>query len=304
MTATAADFREIRYSARDGLRLYARHYPAVRQSGRRPVVCLAGLTRNSKDFHDVASALSSLQAAPRDVYTLDMRGRGQSEHASDWKEYSIPNEMQDVIDFMTMMELSAAGLIGTSRGGLISMVLGAAQPSRIGAVVLNDIGPVIESSGLVRIAGYVGRMPSPKSWADAGKMIRDLTKRDFPNLTQEGAIAFARQLFNEKNGKPVSGYDTKLAKCLSVLDGPIPALWPQFETLRNVPVLVIRGENSDLLSVKTVEEMHRRHPMLASYTAPNEGHAPLLWDDASINMIAEFFAHTDAQNMHQRTAAA
>ncbi len=304
MTTQSGDFREIRFSARDGLRLYGRHYPVRAYSGRRPVLCLAGLTRNSKDFHDVATALSSHAQVPRDVFTLDMRGRGQSDHDGDWKNYTVPNEAHDVIDFMTMMELAETGFIGTSRGGLITMVLAALQPSRIGAVVLNDIGPVIETDGLVRIAGYVGRMPNPKSWADAGRMIRDLTKRDFPLLTEAGAEAFARQLFNEKNGRPVTGYDNKLSKSLSVLDGPMPQLWPQFEALKRVPLLVIRGENSDLLSPKTLEEMHKRHPMMASYIAKNEGHAPLLWDTLAIDEITSFFANTDAQAHSMRTAAA
>ena len=304
MTTQSGDFREIRFSARDGLRLYGRHYPARVYSGRRPVLCLAGLTRNSKDFHDVATTLSSHLQVPRDVFTLDMRGRGQSDHDRDWKNYTVPNEAHDVIDFMTMMELAEAGFIGTSRGGLITMVLAALQPSRIGAVVLNDIGPVIETDGLVRIAGYVGRMPNPKSWADAGRMIRDLTKRDFPLLTEAGSEAFARQLFNEKNGRPVTGYDSKLSRSLSVLDGPMPQLWPQFEAMKRVPLLVIRGENSDLLSVKTLEEMHKRHPMMASYIAKSEGHAPLLWDTPAIDAIASFFANTDAQSHYGRTAAA
>ena len=304
MTTQSGVFKEIRFSARDGLRLYGRRYRARAYSGRRPVLCLAGLTRNSKDFHDVATALSSHAQVPRDVFTLDMRGRGQSDHDGDWKNYTVPNEAHDVIDFMTMMELADTGFIGTSRGGLTTMVLAALQPSRIGAVVLNDIGPVIETDGLVRIAGYVGRMPNPKSWADAGRMIRDLTKRDFPLLTEAGAEAFARQLFNEKNGRPVTGYDSKLSRSLSVLDGPMPQLWPQFEAMKNVPLLVIRGENSDLLSVKTLEEMHKRHPMMASYIAKNEGHAPLLWDAPAIDTIASFFANTDAQSLFSRTAAA
>ncbi len=304
MTAQDSVFREIRFSARDGLRLYARHYPARAYNALRPVLCLAGLTRNSKDFHDVASALSSHPQVPRDVFTLDMRGRGQSENDGDWKNYTVPNEAHDVIDFMTMMELADAGFIGTSRGGLITMILAAIQPTRIGAVVLNDIGPVIDTDGLARIAGYVGRMPNPKSWADAGRMVRDLTRRDFPLLTEAGAEAFARQLFNEKNGRPAAGYDSKLARSLSVLDGPMPQLWPQFEALKRAPLLVIRGENSDLLSAKTLEEMHKRHPMMASYIAKNEGHAPLLWDTPAIDAIASFFANTDTSAHFARTAAA
>lgn len=290
---TAAGFSEIYFTSRDGLRLYARHYPARQQQGRRPVLCLAGLTRNSRDFHDVALALSEHPSTPRDAFTLDCRGRGASEHDSDWKNYAVPIEMLDVIDFMTMQQLMFSGIIGTSRGGLITMVLAAVQPSRVGAVVLNDIGPVIETDGLARIAGYVGRIPNPKTWAEAEQVIRDLTRRDFPGMTDADIASFARQLFNERKGRPVSGYDSKLSKCLSVLDGPVPALWPQFEALKRVPVLIVRGANSDLLSEKTVEEMRRRHPHLANITVPDQGHAPLLRDQPTQDAIAQFFAETD-----------
>ena len=290
----AADFQEIYFTAQDGLRLYARHYPAARKLHLRPVLCLAGLTRNCRDFHDVALALAHHPQTPRDVYAIDMRGRGLSEHDGDWRNYAIPVELQDVIDFMTMTGLHNAGIIGTSRGGLITHMLAAAQPTRIGAVVLNDIGPVIDMNGLVRIAGYVGRTPVPKSWADAGRAVRDLSKRDFPGMTESAAESFAHQLFNERAGKPAAGYDPKLSRCLSVLDGPIPALWPQFDGLKHVPVLVIRGANSDLLSKATVEDMHRRHPRLASIEVPGEGHAPLLHDAPTINAIANFFANADS----------
>ena len=296
-------FRDIYFTARDGLRLYARHYPARKQSARRPVLCLAGLTRNSRDFDRVAQALSQDASTSRDVYTLDIRGRGLSEPDPDWRNYAVPIEMQDVIDFMTMMELQDTGIIGTSRGGLITMVLAAAQPARIGAVVLNDIGPVIETDGLVRIAGYVGRVPLPKSWGEAARVIRDLSKRDFPTMSEADAEAFARQLFNERNGRPAPGYDTKLSKCLSVLDGPMPALWPQFEAMKRVPVMVIRGENSDLLTAATIEDMRRRHPMFTSHTVPNEGHAPLLWDAPSMSAIAQFFAKADRGKRHGAMAA-
>src|SRR5690606_914696 len=116
----------------------------------RPVLCLAGLTRNSRDFHDIAMALSSGENA-RDVYALDCRGRGRSQHDPDWRNYSIPVEVLDVQDLITLRGLEKTAIIGTSRGGLISMALAAAQPTIIGAVVLNDIGPVIERDGLTRI---------------------------------------------------------------------------------------------------------------------------------------------------------
>ncbi|MFN0217511.1 MAG: alpha/beta fold hydrolase [Hyphomicrobium sp.] len=296
MAATNDGFEDMTFTARDGLRLYGRRYPAAgspARSGRRPVLCLAGLTRNSRDFHDVARALSQHAVTPRTVYTLDVRGRGMSEHDSDWRNYAVPIEMHDVIDYMTVLGLFDAGIIGTSRGGLITMVLAAVQPTRIGAVVLNDIGPVIETDGLMRIASYVGRIPTPKTWTDATRTVRELTARDFPNMTDADAEALARQLFNERNGRPISGYDGKLAKCLSVLDGPIPQLWPQFGALSRVPVMCIRGGNSDLLSEKTVAEMGRRHPNFTSVTAAGEGHAPLLRDAPTIAAIAKFFAAAD-----------
>ncbi|HMN38103.1 MAG TPA: alpha/beta hydrolase [Hyphomicrobium sp.] len=304
MSDAPAAFKDIYFTVRDGLRLYARHYPAARPGKTRPVLCLAGLTRNSRDFHRIAGALAADAAAPRDVYTLDTRGRGLSEHDGNWKNYTVPNEMQDVLDFMTMMELTDCGIIGTSRGGLITMVMAAAQPTRIGAAVLNDIGPVIETQGLMRIAGYVGRTPLPKSWSDAARTVGELMSRDFPTLKGEEAEAFARQLFNDRNGRPAPGYDAKIARGFSMLDGPMPQLWPQFAALKNAPVLVVRGANSDLLSQATVDEMTRRHPNCSSHTVPGEGHAPLLWDAPTIAAIASFFAGTDASHRARASAAA
>lgn len=286
-------FRDLFFTSRDGLKLYGRHYPAKAASARRPVLCLPGLTRNSRDFEPIAETLSQSASAPRDVFTMDYRGRGLSEHDTDWRNYAVPVEMHDVIDFMTMTGLFNAGVIGTSRGGLITMVLAAAQPTRLGAVVLNDIGPVVETDGLLRIAGYAGRTPLPKSWKDAGRIVRDLMRRDFPQLTDEDSETIARQLFNDRDGRPAPGYDNKLSKCLSVLDGPMPKLWAQFEALKHCPVLVIRGANSDLLSKATVEEMQKRHPRLLSAEVTGQGHAPLLADAPTVATIEQFFAETD-----------
>ena len=285
--ATQQEFEDIYFTGRDGLRLYGRHYRAATVSGARPVVCLAGLTRNSRDFHAIALALR--RGAPaRDVFTLDTRGRGLSEHDSNWKNYAVPIEMQDVIDFMMMLGLRNAGVIGTSRGGLITMVLAAVQPSLIGAVVLNDIGPVIEMDGLARIAGYVGRVPLPKNWADAARIARDLFRRDFPGMTDGDVEAVARQLFNEKNGKPVERIRPKTGKV------PVRSRRPDTSAVAAVRSnearagARVRGANSDLLSEKTVDEMRRRHPHLSSITVPDEGHAPLLRDEPTISAIALF----------------
>lgn len=291
-------FEEIRFTTRDGLRLYARRYRAHTDCGRRPVVCLAGLTRNSRDFHVLATALAGAAQAPRDVYTLDTRGRGQSDHDKDWRNYSVPTEMLDALDFMTCCELSNVGLIGTSRGGLIAMVMAAVQPSEIGAVILNDIGPVIETDGLLRIAGYVGRTPAPTSWEHAGKIAQELNQRQFPNVTADQWREISRQWFNEKNGRPVPSYDPRIGRSLSVIDGPMPALWPQFGALRGVPAMVLRGANTDLISEKTLALMAERHPALITHVVPDEGHAPLLRDAPTLAAIDAFLSSADAIYRH------
>ncbi len=293
---TKARFQDLYVTVRDGLKLHGRLYPAETGPTRgpiRPVVCLPGLTRNGRDFHELALSLSSGPKA-RDVYTLDSRGRGLSEHDKDWRNYVLPVEMQDAVDFMISQGLHDAGIVGTSRGGLITMVMAAAQPGLIGAAVLNDIGPVIEQKGLTRIAGYVGRTPLPGSWSEAAKLVRDMNAKAFPAIADDQWEPIARQLFNDKNGRPIPGYDAALGRSMSVLDGPVPALWPQFEALKHVPVLVLRGETSDLLSAETVAAMAERHPKLAYRTVPGEGHAPWLRDAPTQAAIAAFFAETDA----------
>jgi len=293
MTSHDKPFEEIYFTARDGLRLYGRRYSGASGPHARPVLCLPGLTRNSRDFHDLAMALSQHPDASRTVYTVDYRGRGFSEFDPNWKNYSVPVEMFDVLDFMTLVGIEGPAIIGTSRGGLITMLMAAMQPTAIGAVVLNDIGPVIEHDGLVRISGYVGRVPLPISWADATRMVRDLNHRHFPDISESEWEEVARQWYNERNGRPAPGYDSKLGKALSVLYRPLPPLWPQFEALKHVPVLVVRGENSDVLAEKTVDEMRRRHPALATIAVANQGHAPLLKDNPSIEAIRHFLVQTD-----------
>lgn len=304
MTRVYQAYRDIYFTARDGLRLHGRHYPAAFSDGRerRPVLCLAGLTRNGRDFHVIAEALSQHAEAPRDVYTFDYRGRGLSDNDPDWRNYTVPFEMVDVLDFMTVTEIGGAAIIGTSRGGLIAMVMAAVQPRAVGPVVLNDVGPVIDQAGLGRISAYVGRIPLPRSWQEAGTLVHDMGKRSFPHVTHEECVEIAKQWFSEHKGRPAPGYDPALANALSVLDGPIPQLWPQFEAMRRVPVLVLRGEHSDILSAATVEEMRQRHHALTAHIVKGQGHAPLLRDGETIDVVARFLAATEAAEWQPRLA--
>jgi pimeloyl-ACP methyl ester carboxylesterase len=293
MQPSTQTWRDIHFSARDGLRLYARHYPTPR-SPRRPVLCLAGLSRNSRDFHHLASVLASGDAA-RDVYALDSRGRGLSERDRDWRNYSVLVELNDALDFLTMKEINGATVIGTSRGGLIAMMMAVLRPNAIGAAVLNDIGPVIEPVGLARIVAYVGRMPVPADWDEATRVVYEMNRRQFPIVPMEDWAEQARAWFNDDNGLPALGYDPNIAKAVSVSEGPIPELWPQFGALAHVPVLAIRGEHSDILGAKTLEGMRARHPRLDVFIVRGQGHAPLLRDGPSISAIQTFLQRCDRE---------
>lgn len=286
-------WRDIHFSARDGLRLYARHYPALGSTGR-PVLCLAGLTRNGRDFHRLATALSRAEGGGRDVYALDSRGRGRSEFDRDWRNYSLLVEVGDALDFATMAGLAGAAVVGTSRGGLAAMMMAVLRPCALGAVVLNDIGPVVERDGLARIAAYVGRIPLPADWEEATRLVREINGREFPAVPPEDWADAARAWFNERNGLPAPGWDPEIARAISATDGPVPELWPQFGALARVPVLAIRGENSDILSVETLEEMRARHRQMETCTVRGQGHAPLLADAATIAVVAAFLERTDA----------
>jgi pimeloyl-ACP methyl ester carboxylesterase len=292
------DWRDIYFTSNNGLTLYARHYGEPRP-GIRPVICLPGLTRNSSDFHALASFLSSHPSRPRDVYCPDYRGRGKSDHDPDWRNYSPFIELLDVLDLMAIHGLERTAIIGTSRGGIIAMLMAVMRPNAIASLVLNDIGPEIETAGLARIMGYAGKVPVPSNWDEATDLVRSMNKRFFTNLTDDEWSDLARQLFAESNGRPASSYDAKLANALSEIDisQKIPTMWSQFEALKRIPVLALRGENSDLLSPNTVAEMTKRHPLLSSVTVHAEGHAPLLKDRFTMGIISDFLRQTDPNNL-------
>jgi pimeloyl-ACP methyl ester carboxylesterase len=170
------------------------------------------------------------------------------------------------------------------------------RPAAISVCVLNDIGPVIETGGLARIIGYVGRTPVPATWDDAARIVRGMNEQFFTDLPDEEWDIFARQIFADADGRPQSDYDAKLAKSMDEIDltEKIPTMWPQFGALAQMPTLVLRGENSDLLSEQTVREMESRHSGLATYTVPEQGHAPLLHDQPTLERIASFLADNDA----------
>jgi len=276
-------------TAHDGLKLHVRTYGA-RATTALPVVCLPGLARTGADFEPLARALAGNTEHPRYVLALDYRGRGLSGYDYDADNYSLPVELADLLSVLTALEIGRAVFVGTSRGGLITMLLGAARPAAIAGVVLNDIGPVIEARGLVRIKGYVGRLPQAKSFEEGAEFLRRLFSPQFPALSPDDWMAQARRIFREQNGRIVPDYDPKLARVLRDVDierAP-PPLWQQFDSLARMPMLVIRGANSDLLSAATFEAMRARRRQCEALVVPDQGHAPLLSDDDTIARIGAF----------------
>jgi pimeloyl-ACP methyl ester carboxylesterase len=266
------------------------------------VVCLPGLARTSADFHDLALALSQDERHPRRVLALDYRGRGRSEYDRDWRNYDLQVELGDVLQVLTVAGVSKAVVIGTSRGGLISMALAAARPALPRGVVLNDIGPVIESQGLVRIRGYVGKLPSPRTYADAGEILKGLFKTQFPRSIDEEWQILARTTWKEANGRLVPDYDPALRKTLEALDleKPPAPLWFLFAGLKGIPVMVLRGGNSDLLSADTLQAMAAAHPDLEAVTVPDQGHVPALRGRDMIERIKRFVVRVEKSGAARR----
>lgn len=274
---SADAFEEHFFTAPDGLNLYARIYGAHLHETM-PVVCLPGLTRNSRDFHGLAMHLSREAVHPRRVVTLDYRGRGRSDRARDWRSYNIATETQDVLAGLTVLGIDRAAFIGTSRGGLIIFAIAAARPAMIGAVVLNDVGPVIEGLGLAQIRAFMESAPKPASFADAVAILRAAYGAAFTALDDGDWARMARSVWREEHGKLVADYDPKLSRTLKGIDfsRPLPVFWPQFQGLAKVAMLGIRGAGSTLLSAETFAEMGRRHPRFEGVTVDGQGHAPML----------------------------
>jgi pimeloyl-ACP methyl ester carboxylesterase len=288
-----SDARSQFVSAADGLQLHVRVY-GEDGGGRLPVVCLPGLSRNGSDFHALAEALSTASGRSRRVLALDLRGRGLSEYDRNPANYTPAVELGDVVTILTALAAEPAIFVGTSRGGILTMLLAAFRPGAIAGAVLNDIGPVIENAGVMRIKSYVGKMQPPKTIEDGAEMLRVRDGAQFTIFTMDDWLEQARRNWWLKDGKLVLSYDPALSKTLEDADPdkPLPDLWAQFDALPDVPLMVIRGENSDLLSTGTLAAMKARRPGLAIVEIEGEGHAPRL-EGAVIADIVAFAERCD-----------
>ncbi|MEP3279735.1 MAG: alpha/beta hydrolase [Stappiaceae bacterium] len=288
----AHHYNEFTWQSGDGLDLYAKDWPYT-NSPHPPLLCLAGLTRNSNDFDQLAHFLSVTSTIKRRVISMDYRGRGKSDYDPDSGNYSFERELMDIIQGLDALGLDTVDIIGTSRGGIHIMLLASLYPDRVGRAILNDIGPEIPSAGLNRISQYVGKKICFSNFEQAAEHLKSREGASFPNLSAEDWYRFAKQTYQESNTGIVLNYDPKLADIFQDQSDEAKSvdLWPQFSKLQTHKILVIRGELSDILTPETTTKMKAAHPDMKLYTVASQGHAPLLFDQEIIATIDNFLAN-------------
>lgn len=288
------NFQQGYITAADGTRLAYRDYGTGSESdvaNSLPLVCLPGLTRNARDFHKLALQICASQTKPRRVVAVDYRGRGLSDRVADKASYTIVTETQDLCTLLDVLGIERAVFVGTSRGGLILHVLTSVAPQRIAGLILNDVGPELPVQGLLDIQAYLKTAPRLGQWDEAIAHLRQIHGPAFPSLSDGDWQDMARDLFVETDGGIVADCDPEIARAFSAADlgaHPLPSLWEQFDQFPDVAMMVVRGENSTLLTRETVDAMQARRPALNSVTAMGQGHAPLLHLGAVSRAIADF----------------
>lgn len=262
------------WTSSDNLKLHYRDYAGPEGGTKLPVLCLHGLTRNARDFESLAPQISKT----RRVLVPEMRGRGMSEYAPDSNTYNPLVYVQDVEALLAAQEIDRFAVVGTSMGGLMALLMASAKPGRMSAVVMNDIGPEIDTSGVERISGYVGQGRSYPTWMHAARSLMGVHGAAFPDFDLDQWLAMAkRTLVVGQNGRISYDYDMAIAEPFSKPGNAAPPnLWLAFEALKDVPMVLVRGELSDLLSEDTVKQMSTRNSAMSIVTVPRVGHAPTL----------------------------
>ena len=290
-------FSDVFCQAADGLKVHAKVLGSTKTSTL-PVLCLPGLTRTADDFDAVARALANAPGAARQVIAMDFRGRGLSGYDAKPENYNVVTECGDVIALLASLNIPRAIFLGTSRGGIVSMVMAATKPDLMAGLILNDIGPALEMKGLMNIIGYIANPPPRQTFDEAARGLKELFGNVFPTLDDAGWMAWAHRAFREKAGGGLERtYDLKLSKTLEGIDAnnPSPPIWELFDKLIGKPLMLVHAELSDLLSPQGVADMVKRRPDIDLVEVPNEGHAPLLADEPTIERIIAFCARCDGK---------
>ena len=252
-----------------------------------PVLCLPGLTRDGADFDELAAALKGRYRLIR----LTLRGRGASDRDPDPTNYNVGIEARDVAEFLDHLGLKRVMIVGTSRGGLIAMVLAATAKDRLAGVLLNDVGPELAPEGLANILSYLGIEPKAKSYEEAVEALKKRMGARFPGLTDAKWTSLARRWFDEGPEGLVLNYDARIRDNIEATAGQAaPNMWPLFDALDGVPLAVVRGMNSDLLTAETVEKMRERRRDLIVGEVPDRGHVPFLDEPEAQAALASLVA--------------
>jgi pimeloyl-ACP methyl ester carboxylesterase len=278
------------WSSSDGLRLHFRDYAG--DPSRPPIVCIPGLTRNARDFEGVAERLAGRWR----LLCVDLRGRGSSEHAKDPMSYVPARYADDIEDLLREQGLARAVFFGTSLGGIVTMLLAQRGNSRIAGALINDIGPVLETRGLDKIRGYVGRSQNWPTWLHAARAIKEAQTDRYPDWSIEDWITYAKRLCRlTVNGRVVFDYDMRIAEPFKVPGGEAGFdMWDAWRGLADVPTLLLRGELSDLLSAETEQRMAQEVPTLETVLVPRVGHAPTLDEPIAAAAIERFLVRLAA----------
>jgi pimeloyl-ACP methyl ester carboxylesterase len=278
------------FDSHDGLRLFSRVYAGPAAAA--PVVlCLHGLMRNSRDFEELAGHL----AARYRVIVPDVRGRGFSARDRNFSNYQIPVYVNDLLQLFAGLGVQRASIVGTSMGGLMAMVLAAMQPQWVAGIVLNDVGPEVDPQGLERIRSYAGKSPPVRSWDEAVAQVREIYGAAWPGLSDARWHSIARRSYRANaQGVPEADADPLIAEPLRDNKAAAPDLWPLWGALAKVPMLAIRGAQSDILSTATLARMRREKPDLKVLEVANRGHVPLLDEPECLAALDEFLATVGA----------
>lgn len=271
------------FESHDGLKLYYRDFGAE-QPGT-PVICLPGLTRNSRDFEDLANYLSDR----RRVLTCDFRGRGFSEYDEHWENYHPPTYVQDTWTLLDHLGIDKVIVVGTSLGGLCAMVMAATNGDRLAGVVMNDIGPEINPAGIARVQEYTGRVPPVKSWEEAAQQTRDIYGDWLPGLNDEDWDKMARRAYRAgEDGVPRLDMDPNIGEAVRKVGPQKGDPWALFDALADKPVTLLWGVMSDILTEDIVDKMKARKPDLNVVPVPKRGHVPLLNEPECLAAIDAF----------------
>ena len=275
----------------DGLTLHGKVYAADSLPASAPaIICLHGLTRNERDFSDVAPWLSNASFGGQQfrVFCLSFRGRGRSDYDPNYLNYHPGTYANDVLGLMRDKAIPQAVFIGTSLGGLTTMLTAGLEPTAVRAAILNDIAPELAPEGIARIVGYVGQSGPAADWSEAAAKIKAINEVAFPDADDAFWTTFAKNTFREEDGKVVLDYDPKISEALAEV-GPAPDLWPTLEGM-TCPILSIRGEISDLFTEEIQQKMVARQPRVEPAIVPRVGHAPMLTEIAAKDAIQKFLS--------------